>query len=279
MKSEMVLIMDVVVNFFDKFNPVTTFFLALFNLILVFIVFRFTQKTSQSKLSISPQTLNVLEEIQNGRTEIQEDWSFGVGFQFREEGFPLPDKFTNEETLLIKVKNRGDLPSTKIKIKLKLKVYKTKLKYDSSDTKINYFYGQRRKFHRTYKITINIPYMGADEERLFGIASLYGQIREGELILIGIRANGHNYFRESLFSKLFESTIIHHYIHPDLRSAWELEDAGASLYGHKKIWEEFKARKKKAFNVWVDLEGKKVVLESTEEKSEKHLTSNKNESD
>lgn len=232
---------DKFVDFFDKFDPVTTAILAGLNLVLVMYVFRFTKKMSQSKLSISPDVVYSaeirLDEISDVKTDLSHDKEFFKEIEFKEEGFPLTNQRTLAETLFLKVKNRGDLPSTNIKIELSLKIYKTKIKYNKNDPDDLDILSQKRKKHVTEMYTINIPYMGADEERLYDLFELYGQFRESELILLKIKANGHVYFREKIRNYFSNPTIINHYKHPKLDRLGDVNDA-RMVYGHRGLWRE-----------------------------------------
>ena len=213
-------------DFFDKIDPITTFVVAIINLYLVYIVFRFTQKMSQSKLSLSPEVdlKNDVEKYSNAKVEA------ATMFEYREEGFPIKDKYTYEkiESLYIRVKNRGDLPSTKINIEMKLNIYKTKITGASTNAAGREILHHERELHEVRDSNIMIDYMGADEEQLYGIVGLYGQVREVELVLIGIRSNGHTYFK----GNPSDPTVLYHYTYPYLKGAWDNEDGGKSVYGH-----------------------------------------------
>ncbi|MCT4776349.1 MULTISPECIES: hypothetical protein [Exiguobacterium] len=253
------------IDFFDKFDPVTTFALAFFNLILVFIVFRFTQKMSQSKLSLSPEV-----DLNNDEIKYKDaNLDFETAFEYREDGFPVrksPLRF-NQENLYIRVKNRGELPSTKVKIQMKLKIYKTIITASLISKEGRKFLTGERKLHEIQNIDITIDYMGADEERLYSIVSLYGQVREVELVLTKIRSNGHTYFK----GKSYNPTIIYHYTYPYLKNVWGEEDSRESVYGPIGSGEETeKMRKKderyiKMQNEWYDFKQREYEEEWIEE--------------
>lgn len=220
----------------DIVTDIFTIMTAVVNVFLVYRVFKYTQKMSQSKLSLSPEVDSSNDENMSNQAE----WKFGTAFAYREEGFPLPNSWTipDIDRLYIKVKNRGDLPSTKIYIQMKMDIYKTEItERFTTITGIESF-EHVRKLHETRDIDIKIDYMGADEERLYGIVDLHGQVREVELILIGIHSNGHTYF-EGNHSDL---TTIYHYKRPDLKVAWEAGDGGKSVYGHIDAWNEFERK-------------------------------------
>lgn len=262
---------DKFVNFFDKFDPVTTAFLAALNLILVFIVFRFTRKMSQSKLSVSPETAYStrirLDEMMNHHPDLKHDKEYFKEIQFKEEGFPLTNQQSLSETLFLRVKNRGDLPSTNIKIQLSFKIYKTKIKYDKRDSNDLNIRSQNRKKHKTIIYNINIPYMGADEERLYDLFELHGQFRETELILLKIKANGHVYFREKIMSYLFNPTIINHYKHPLLDSLGDLDD-GKMFLGHKQMWENLRETERLEAEEWEPIEFEHEEIDSRQNTAE-----------
>ena len=227
-------------DFFDKIDPIMTVFLAIINLVLVIKVFKFTQKMSHSKLSLSPEIDFRYDYQMNSEAE----WKFGTALAYREEGFPLEDSHThkNLETLYIRVKNRGDLPSTKIKIRMKMKVYKTEITGSFIGSEGQEHFKHKRKLHEIRDIEIKVDYMGADEEKLYGIVSLHGQVREMELVLIEISSNGYTYFK----GEDKNPTVLHHYYYPYLKGAWSTKNGGKSVYGHIDAWEEF-GRKQKRF--------------------------------
>lgn len=200
------------------------------NLWIATRVFNFTQKMSHSKLSLSP--VSDLED--NFVIKGQVDWNFRKRLTYKEVGFPLNGD-TSEEILYIKVKNRGDLPSTKIKIQMKLKIYKTGITSSYEDMDGTEVFEQERVFHEAHDINITIDYMGADEERLYGITTFHGQVREAELVLLMIHANGHSYFK----GNQDDPTIIYQYMYPDFDDAYFNEDGGKSVYGHAEVWEEY----------------------------------------
>lgn len=225
----------------DMVTDIFTILTALVNIFLVYRVFKFTQKMSQSKLSLSPEVIHESDSTSHSETITK----FNTNLEYSEEGFPLRKRYTSEDRriLYIKVKNRGDLPSTKIKIQLKLKVYKTEItdiiKHDEWE-KIKH----KRKLHEIVDVDINIDYMGADEEQLYRITALYGQVRELEVLLTGIHSSGHTYFKGTLS----EPTIIYQYEHPNLPNAELKYDDGKALYGHSKEWEDFNERMQKYQN-------------------------------
>lgn len=234
--------MDKVVDFFDKIDPIMTAGLAGLNLYLVFTVFRFTKKMSQSKLSISPNLIRKFTPPANVVDNYQKrDQEFFKVFDLKEfdgEGFPYISERTKPEVLYLKVNNRGDLPSTNIKIELNLKIYKTKIKYDKRYPDRLDILSQSKKRHSNKKFIVTIPYMGADEERLYDLCEIYGQFREVELVLIKIKANGHTYFKEKVLNYLLSPTIIFHYKHPDFENAKDTESK-RKMYGHKTTWGTF----------------------------------------
>lgn len=224
----------------DMVVPVISLIMAGINIWIATRVFNFTQKMSHSKLSLSPEL--ILDEDWSKLNQTNQD--FRLSLAYIEEGFPTGDSNTKNETLFIRVKNRGDLPSMKINIQLKMHVYKTEIFESLPLSTGESFFKNKRKLHKIRDINITIDYMGADEERLLAITSLYGQVREVELVLIGIHANKHTYFEASMEDYLSNPTIIYHYKHPLLLSAWRAEDGGKSVYGHIEAWEEFNRKRK-----------------------------------
>lgn len=224
----------------DMVVPIISLVMAGINIWIAARVYKFTQKMSYSKLSLSPEPVS--NEDWNKVNQANQD--FKVAFAYREEGFPLEENHGKDETLFIRVKNRGDLPSMKIKIQMKLHIYKTEI-VDTLTTETGEdFFTSKKKLHDIFDINITVDYMGADEERLFDIATLYGQVREVELVLLGIHANRHTYFEASEEDYLTSPTIVYHYKNPLLLSAWRSKDGGKSVYGHKEAWEEFERKRK-----------------------------------
>lgn len=229
--------------------PLLTLVLAGLNILLLARVFKFDQKMSQSKLSLSPLTIpSMFLRMESGsglekmKLEINKKFYFQenkeLNSEFTGEGFPVED-FRKEqeerENLVIKVKNRGDLPSTNIKISLELAIYKTKIHYDSKDPDGIDILKECRELHTTKAFTIIEPYMGADEERYYALIELYDQFRESELILKSIEANGHVYFKAKRRILSSSPTIIHYHRHSKLDNLSDVQDS-RDLYGHKNLW-------------------------------------------
>ncbi|TCI32752.1 hypothetical protein EVJ29_15175 [Exiguobacterium sp. SH4S7] len=226
------------VGIIDKADPVLTIVLAGLNIWIVYRVYKFTQKMSQSKLSLSPEfTATVFERLKRD-DKLDYDEEFYIDLDFIGEGFPLENCHHGEETLSIKLKNRGDLPSTDIKILLELKVYKTQIEYDPQNLDSLDVIGEKKELHTTKEFVITKGYMGADEEHLFKLVGIYGQFRESELILKEIKANGHVYFKEKTLNGSPKQAVIHHYKHPSLNISTGNSQKEASFYGHRLLWEE-----------------------------------------
>lgn len=242
---------DKFVDFFDKLDPFTTFALALFNFVFVVLVFRFNKKMSQSKLSISvdsikSNTLIVFNGIDH-ESGISHEKLYKRKLLFKEEGFPIPGEVKNADTIFLKVTNRGDLPSTNIKISLELRVYKTKNTYikekDAETLDVSKEKRERYITGENEKININIDYMGADEERRFDLFEIHGQIRELEIILLKIKANGHTYFKNNFVRRWYSPTMISYYKHPEL-SMLDNHDDPEMILGSKKMWNIYIAQEK-----------------------------------
>lgn len=244
---------DEMITLTDKFDTVTTLALAFINVVLVFInvflviaVYRYTKKMSQSKISISPESrpslLNVHEKKQMDKEieKAERDINYYASFpDVKGEGFPIDilDTPKPSQTMSIRVKNRGDMPSTNIKIALKLKIYKTENKYDDKAPDLLDIVESKRKLHIEHNYDITVPYMGADEERVYELFEITSHFREFELLLEKIEANGFEYFKQKTEGSVVNPTIVRHYIHPKLYMLGDTQDM-REVYGHKALWEE-----------------------------------------
>ena len=225
-----------------KIDPILKFALTGLNLWLVWLVFRFNKKMSQSKLSVSPEVilLNGTPQNTNGKY-VNLDTTYFINTPFEGEGFPLGYNNASPEKVYLKIQNRGDLPSTRVSIILSAKFFKTEITYDKKDANGIAIKKQKRKLHQEEKIAINIEYMGADEERYYLLFNLLGEFRESELTLNSIKANGHTYFKEGWLHRFTKPTNIHRYSHPGLTpQASDTNDLYA-VYGHKHMWAGIKA--------------------------------------
>lgn len=207
-------------------------------------VFRFNKKMGYSKLSISPiiylHNENPEYSLLNFKYHL---WLFTWTGGFRglpvdiseknffdlEDGKIISDARFNPKLLTVKIKNKGELAATNIKIILLFKAYGSKIKYDKNEKDIFNWKSSKRKIFSKKKIIIKVPYMGADEEKEFTIVDLREQFRESELILCKIKANGHTYFKEKLLSKLFNRVVINHHTHPFLSNGVDGIDIGDLL--------------------------------------------------
>ncbi|TCI50307.1 hypothetical protein EVJ24_14965 [Exiguobacterium sp. SH1S21] len=250
---------DEVVNFFEKIDPVATVALAVLNLVLVMYVFRFTKKMSQSKLSISTESRNVML-TSDGWDKLNKEYEANLrsahyrkNLNFKGEGFPIPvsELNLNPKVFSIRVKNRGDLPSTNIKIVLTLKIYKTQITYDGREKPLLDVIDSQRELHATKRYNISIPYIGADEERVYELFEIHGQIREAELILDKIQANGHKYFNRVRRNRWFNPTIINHYEHPYMNQFGDNHD-NMILIGHRSLWKEVEDKEAMAYGTSSD---------------------------
>ena len=227
----------------DKFDTFGTLFLAVINIVLVFSVFWFTRKMSQSKISVDVNSVSSTlimfrnRKIKDSGEGILHDKKVYKRLHFSGEGFPRKEAQTISNTIFLKVKNSGELPSTKIKIKLKVKVYKTKMEYKLTEENTSSILEQKRKIHSTHNFKIKIPYMGVNEEQFYDLFDYNGQFREVEIVLVKIKANNHVYFKEGIFDKIFSPAIIKNYIHPKFEERLD-EESENQLYGHKDLWSD-----------------------------------------
>lgn len=115
-----------------------------------------------------------------------------------EPRFGLPGQKLRQEELvkvqIVNIKNKGDLPSTNIKVELLFTTFGT-VNFYPKDTITNLL---PREIFSQHKISIKIPYIGADEEMRFQICKLHGQFRETELHLVKLRANGFTYIKPNI---------------------------------------------------------------------------------
>lgn len=224
------------IGFFAKIDPVLKFALTGLNLLLVWLVFRFNRKMSQSKLSVSPEVIRLKDSPKNKDGQfVTLDSKYFIDTPFEGEGIPIGGHDALPDKVYLKIQNRGDLPSTRVSIILSAKFFKTQITYDPTDTYGISIKKQKRKIHQKNKIVINIEYMGADEERYYELFNLVGEFRESELTLKSIKANGHTYFKEGWLHRFTKPTIIHIYSHPGLNHASDTQDLNA-VYGHKHMW-------------------------------------------
>lgn len=225
-----------ILSVLKDYSGVISALVAISNFFMVFVIFNFNRKMSQSKLTVtsSSKTIDLIKS-----EELDLDTNFKLSLLQRIEavqGLPsrriLPDpvKYNREsKTLYITLKNKGELASRNAQVTLLFRGYGTKIKGEideeffdehmyfilpsSSQSKIRNS-PEKRKLFIEKKIVVNVPYIGADEEKNFEITRLNEQFREAELILIKIKANGHTYFKQNLFQRIFNPVIIHRHDHP-----------------------------------------------------------------
>lgn len=211
---------------------------------MVFVIFNFNRKMSQSKLTVSSSS-KTTHLIESGEL----DTNFKLSLLQRIEavqGLPktriLPDpiRYNREsKTLYVTLKNKGELASRNAQVTLLFRGYGTKVKGEvnedffdehvyfmlpsSSQSKIRTS-PEKRKLFLEKKIVINVPYIGSDEEKKFEITKLNEQFREVELILIKIKANGHTYFKQNLFQRIFNPAVIHRHDHPLLNNVEDFNE-------------------------------------------------------
>ena len=248
-----------IVDISDKYDTVATLTLALFNVVLVFSVFWFTRKMSQSKISIDideiPSGLVMFrnKEMKESGKEMIHNRTVFKGIDFYGEGFPRKETHDSSDTIYLRVKNNGELPSIKIRIKLKVKIYKTKMKYKYNQENKLSISSQARKKHSTHNFNIKIPYMGVNEEKIYDLFEFYGQFREVEIILVKIKSNRHSYFREGIIEKIFRPAIIKLYQNPKLHEVTYKNETEKDVkfrnqvYGHKDLWEDRTPRGRSRF--------------------------------
>lgn len=191
---------------------------------------------SQSKLTISPgfKTKDLLKE-----EGLNLDKTFKLSLLDRIEsvkGLPkrklLPDVIRynkNSQFLYVTLKNKGELASANAQVTLIFRGYGSKVKGEINEE----FYDEhmyyilpsaaqsnmkgsveKRKLFIEKKIVLSVPYIGTDEEKHFELLRLNDHFRETELILLKIKANGHTYFKQNLFQRIFTPIVIHRHTHP-----------------------------------------------------------------
>lgn len=132
-----------------------------------------------------------------------------------EPRFGLPNQILRQEEAvkvqIVNIKNKGDLPSTNIKLDLVFTTFGT-VNFYPKDTIAKLL---PRELFSQHKISIKIPYIGADEEMKFQICKLHGQFRETELHLVKLKANGFTYIKPNILrSFLFKEDskiLLNHY--------------------------------------------------------------------
>ena len=123
--------------------------------------------------------------------------------------------FVIKNVVAVRLKNNGDLPSTNVQVKLLLKMYGSKNFYPKDSIDTNTFID--REFYDQKEININIPYIGANEEKSYKLLEQIGQFRETELILLSIKANGFTYIKNNVFKSFLypdSRVVLNHYKHP-----------------------------------------------------------------
>ncbi|MCK2159074.1 hypothetical protein [Exiguobacterium sp. 17-1] len=218
------------------YSGVISALVALSNFIMVFVVFKFNRKMSQSKLTISPGFKTQDSLVEEG---FDLDKTFKISLLDRIDavkGLPMkkvlpnPIRYNkNSQFLYVTLKNKGELASGNAQVTLIFRGYGSKVKgeineefYDEHlyfllpSTAQSYMKGsvEKRKLFLEKKIVVTVPYIGTDEEKHFELARLNDQFRETELILIKIKANGHTYFKQNLFQRIFTPVVIHRHTHP-----------------------------------------------------------------
>lgn len=254
-------VIDWAIQEFKKLSGSTI--LSVISIFIAVSVFRFNKKMGYSKLSVLPIVYPGNQEPESSSLDFTYHlWHMSRSLNLRglpidisekefyeiENGKIISDKRFMPKLLTIKLKNKGELASTNVKIVLIFKSYGSKIKYakkESGKDKSHWKFHQRKVFSKQ-KIIVKVPYMGADDEKEFTIVYLREQFRESELILCKIKANGHNYFKEKLLSKIFNRVVINHHVHPYLSDSSCREDVddllgldyeeGRWIDPHKRHW-------------------------------------------
>lgn len=223
--------------------------LSIISIFIALTVFRFNQKMGYSKLSVLPLFKPDDHSADLASSEYTY-YSRGLSNFKPVKGLPanmfdihygdsddddkevVYDYFDNvflPSTLTIKLRNKGELASTNIRIILLFRAYGSSIKYGKNPIDVLDYKSHKRKLFSQKKIIMKVPYMGADEEKDFMIVDLKGQFRETELILCKVRANGHTYFREKFIDKIFNRVVINHYVHPYIGRAADSSDINTVL--------------------------------------------------
>lgn len=221
---------------FVKFaSPLLTTLIAALNITFVYFVFKFNRKMGQSKLSV--KTLLLDENSIPEKDYLLLDKTYNLSYLHwinSVKGLPTisyEEMFqTKTKLLTVTLDNQGELASTNIQVNLIFKAYRTRLREDMTRLdKALVVYQLNRKIPMSpildrkcvfeKKITINVPYIGADENKRFVIVPIREQFRETELVLVNIKANGHTYFKRKFLQRFFRPVVINHYLHPVLERA------------------------------------------------------------
>lgn len=219
--------------FVTYISPAITILIASLNIFFVYLVFKFNRKMGQSKLSVKP-SLELESSIPKEQRELHDNTYhlFYLAWINKVRGLPdmtIEDLMVSGKKILsVDLINKGELASTNIKVVLIFKAYGTKLRDEFNSIeqkKVNRKIASRqpmssvleRKCVYSKKITIKVPYIGADDNKIFSIVPLREQFRETELILVKIEANGHTYFKRKLLQRFFKPVVINHYMHPYLQ--------------------------------------------------------------
>lgn len=200
-------------GFLKDYAGVISAIVALTNLYFVSQVFKFNRRMSQSKLSISHDLLKYdgFIMIGEGRSKGAQNVSAIDKTYLLENltnieprsGLPSSYLTRKEEmkALIVNIKNNGDLPSTNVKVDLVFQTYGTINFYPKDDEEFRDLLP--RELFSEHKISIKIPYIGAEQEMNFQICKLHGQFRETELHLVKVRANGFDYIKPNILKNFF----------------------------------------------------------------------------
>lgn len=232
------------INGFKK--PDGSLVLSSVSIAIATMVFWFNKKMAYSKLSVSPslELFNFESYTQQSldQTYHLDEYSYVgnppvIGLPIRntqridrdQDSKPTIDPRFLNHNLCVTLTNKGELPSTNIKVVLLFRAYGTETRHlKNGNDEIDYALADRKLFSQK-KIVIRASYIAPDDEKKYLLVSMKAQFRESELILCKIKANGHTYFREGRIARFFDRAIIHHYSHPYIENDFNLSDTNALM--------------------------------------------------
>lgn len=209
-------------GFLKNYAGVISAFVALTNLYFVSQVFKFNKRMSHSKISISQDffmddEFEVFTKDGPVKSKVNEVDKTYLLDQLTniEPRFGLPGQILRQKesmkVQIVNIKNKGDLPSTNVKVELLFTTFGT-VNFYPKDTITTLL---PRELFSQHKISIKIPYIGANEEMRFQICKLHGQFRETELHLVKLRANGFTYIKQNILRSLLlredSKVLLKHY--------------------------------------------------------------------
>ena len=175
-------------EFLSLLYPIIVLFFSIFNLILGISVFRFNKRNSYSKVSLVPLQIETYNSS-NNEIDINFRSVFEKYKKGEREGFPeisLSRKYKKYKVWKVNILNRGDFASTNIKIEYSIRVKKAEIEYNKDEQgnidKTN-FKDYKILDFLNYNQVINIPYLGADQEKEIHILTYDGEYPEADLIV------------------------------------------------------------------------------------------------